>query len=112
VAALIEVNISGDVSKHGFAPADVAGAIATMHDAPGVEVRGLMAMASRVGGLDQARRDFAALRQLRNALRQRFPVGISLAELSMGMSDDFEVAIEEGATIVRIGSALLEGVTV
>jgi len=67
-------------------------------------------MASLKGGLDVARRDFIALRRMRDRLQPLCPPGVSLDELSMGMSGDFEVAIEEGATIVRIGSALFEGV--
>jgi PLP dependent protein len=62
------------------------------------------------GDLDAARRDFAALRQLRDRLRPRFPPEVALDELSMGMSGDFEAAIEEGATMVRVGSALFEGI--
>ena len=69
-----------------------------------------MCMAGLEGGLDVARRDFAALRKLRDRLRHSCPPGHTLDELSMGMSGDFEVAIEEGATIVRVGSALFEGV--
>jgi len=68
-----------------------------------------MCMASLEGGLEAARRDFAALRKLRDRLRPHCPEGVCLDELSMGMSGDFEVAIEEGATMVRIGSALFEG---
>ena len=66
-------------------------------------------MASWGGGPEAARRDFAALCQLRDRLHANCPEGIALDELSMGMSGDFEAAIEEGATIVRIGSALYEG---
>jgi hypothetical protein len=69
-----------------------------------------MCMAGLEGGADAARRDFAALRELRNRLRPRCPAGVTLEELSMGMSGDYEIAIEEGATIVRVGSALFEGV--
>ena len=61
------------------------------------------------GGDDAARRDFAALRQLRDSLQLTCPMGVSLTELSMGMSGDYEIAIEEGATMVRVGSALFEG---
>ena len=61
-----------------------------------VAVRGLMCMAGLEGGLDAARRDFAALRQLRDRLRPNCPPGVTLDELSMGMSGDYEVAIEEG----------------
>jgi hypothetical protein len=66
-------------------------------------------MAALEGGLDTARRNFAALRILRDRLRALCPENIRLDELSMGMSGDYEVAIEEGATIVRVGSALFEG---
>ena len=107
--ALVEVNISGDPTKHGFAPEDVSAVIERAGECPHVEIRGLMGMASRTGGLDAARRNFAALRQLRDQLAQRFGQEMQLAELSMGMSGDFEVAIEEGATCVRVGSALFEG---
>ena len=69
-----------------------------------------MCMASREGDLDQARREFAALGQLRDRLRPLAPPNIVLRKLSMGMSGDFEVAIEEGATMVRIGSAIFEGI--
>jgi hypothetical protein len=68
-----------------------------------------MTMAPLEGGLDAARRTFAALRQLRDSLRPRLPPHLQLDELSMGMSGDFEVAIEEGATLVRVGSALFTG---
>lgn len=106
---LIEVNISGDVSKHGFRPEHVAGALEKIADLRHITVEGLMAMASREGDLDRARREFAALRALRDRLALEAPPNVRLAELSMGMSGDFEVAIEEGATMVRIGSALFEG---
>ena len=67
-------------------------------------------MAGLEGGVDRARRDFAKLRELRDSLLPNLPPAVSLAELSMGMSGDFEAAIEEGATIVRVGSALFEGI--
>ncbi len=107
---LLEVNISGDAAKHGFAPGELPGVVARLDSLPDVPVRGLMGMASAEGGLATARRNFAALRELRDRLRSVCPRGTSLDELSMGMSGDFEVAIEEGATIVRIGSALFEGI--
>jgi uncharacterized pyridoxal phosphate-containing UPF0001 family protein len=74
-----------------------------------VDIRGLMCMASLEGGLEAARRDFAALRKLRDRMLAHCPPEIVFDELSMGMSGDYEIAIEEGATIVRIGSALFEG---
>lgn len=105
---LLEINISGDETKGGFAPHDLEPLGPELTALANIEVRGFMAMASLTGGNERARADFAKLRGLRDQLRAVFPSGISLDELSMGMSDDFEVAIEEGATIVRIGSALFE----
>ncbi len=110
LAALLEVNISGEAAKHGFAPAEIEPLLAELPKLQHVRICGLMAMAALEGGSDRARRDFAALRELRDHLRPLAPAGVSLDELSMGMSDDFEVAIEEGSTIVRVGSALFEGV--
>ncbi len=107
---LLEVNVSGEAAKHGFAPDDVEPCLAELAGLGHVEIRGLMCMASLDGDLDVARREFAALRQLRDRLRGVAPPGIVLDELSMGMSGDFEPAIEEGATIVRVGSALFEGI--
>ena len=110
VPVLLEVNISGEAAKHGFAPSEIEGVLAAVAELRHMEVRGLMGMAGLAGDLEDARRQFAALRALRDRLRPVCPNGITLEELSMGMSDDFEVAIEEGATLVRIGSALFEGV--
>jgi len=107
---LLEVNISAEAAKHGFEPEAVELFLARAARCEHIEVRGLMCMAALEGGLDEARRDFAALRQLRDRLRANCPEGVRLDELSMGMSGDYEVAIEEGATIVRVGSALFEGV--
>jgi PLP dependent protein len=105
---LLEVNISNEPAKTGFAPAEIEPFLANAASYRHVSIRGLMGMSSLEGGLDVARREFAALRQLRNTLRANCPANITLDDLSMGMSGDFHVAIEEGATIVRIGSALFE----
>jgi PLP dependent protein len=107
---LLEVNISGEPAKDGFAPEAVGPFLAELASYKNVAVHGLMCMAGLEGDLDSARREFAALRNLRDRLRPDCPPGVSLDELSMGMSGDYEVAIEEGATIVRIGSALFEGI--
>lgn len=109
VPVLLEVNVSGESAKHGFEPGAVEPVLGGLGSHRHVEVRGLMCMAALEGGLDAARRDFAMLRELRDRLRDKCPDGVSLDELSMGMSADFEVGIEEGATIVRVGSALFEG---
>src|SRR5262245_37104844 len=106
---LLEINISGDSAKHGLAPDEVEALLPKIAELPGHCVLGLMTMASVEGGAAQARRDFAALRKLRDRLSAS-ATNVPLNELSMGMSGDFEVAIEEGATIVRIGSALFEGI--
>ncbi|MEX2174049.1 MAG: YggS family pyridoxal phosphate-dependent enzyme [Pirellulaceae bacterium] len=108
---LLEVNVSGDRTKHGFHPDEIEPLLPRIAALPSLFVLGLMTMASREGDLDRARREFAELRTLRDRLAVNCPKQILLNELSMGMSGDYEVAIEEGATIVRIGSALFEGVT-
>jgi pyridoxal phosphate enzyme (YggS family) len=107
---LLEVNTSGEATKHGLSPDQAEALVPNLGDYPHVEVRGLMTIAAREGGPDVTRRNFAALRQLCARLRDQCPKGIDLRELSMGMSGDFEVAIAEGATIVRVGSTLFEGV--
>jgi PLP dependent protein len=110
VETLLEVNISGDQSKQGFELEMLATALPAIALLRGIKVRGLMAMAALEGGNDRARRDFAKLRWLRDMLERNRPPRIELTELSMGMSGDFVEAIEEGATIVRVGSALFEGI--
>ena len=101
IRVLLEVNTSGEAAKQGLAPDAVEPLLAAGSRFPHVEICGLMTMAALEGGLDVAARNFAALRELAD----RFAVA---RELSMGMSGDFEVAIREGATIVRVGSALWE----
>lgn len=105
---LLEVNASGETAKGGFAADDLEPLLPRLAELQRLEIRGLMCMAALEGGLDVARRNFADLRLLRDRLRENHPENIRLDELSMGMSGDYEVAIEEGATIVRVGSALFE----
>jgi len=101
---LLEVNISGEPQKHGQAP-DRAPALAEAVAAlPGLDLRGFMGMARYGAPADELRRSFAALR--RCAERARAACGLPLPELSMGMSGDFEEAVREGATLVRIGGAV------
>ncbi len=107
---LLEVNVSGEEAKGGFTPQEAEQVIAELPGYRHLRVCGLMCMAALEGGLAAARRDFAALRALRDRLRGLAPPQIVLDTLSMGMSGDFPVAIEEGATIVRVGSALFEGI--
>ncbi len=101
---LLEVNISGERSKHGF-PADVLPReMEQILALPNLDIRGLMTMAPYDEEAEAARPVFAGLRELRDRLKETS--GLALPELSMGMSGDFQTAIEEGATMVRIGSAL------
>jgi pyridoxal phosphate enzyme (YggS family) len=106
---LLEVNTSGDETKHGFTPEELPGLGETIAGFGQVQVVGLMCMAAESRDLNEARRNFASLRLLRDRLQRDWPHGKSLTELSMGMSGDYAVAIEEGATIVRVGSSLYEG---
>ena len=110
VPVMVEVNISGDPTKHGFAPDDLEPLLQELPNCQNLVVRGLMTMAALAGGEDGTRADFARLRDLRDRLIPHLPMGTNLDELSMGMSRDFELAIAEGATIVRVGSALFEGI--
>jgi pyridoxal phosphate enzyme (YggS family) len=109
-AVLLEANISGDITKTGMPPQELEPLLVKAAEFAHVKICGLMGMASLAGGVSAAARDFAHLRELRDRLAATCPPGVSLTELSMGMSGDFEVAIEHGATIVRIGSALFEGI--
>lgn len=110
VRLLLEVNCSGDVAKHGFAAEEVRRLLPTLPDYTRVAVAGLMTMAALDGNDAVAHANFAALRTLRDELASNAPPGVDLRELSMGMSGDFATAIAEGATIVRIGSSLFEGI--
>jgi pyridoxal phosphate enzyme (YggS family) len=106
VRVLLEVNTSGESAKHGLAANDVEPLLAAADQFPRIAICGLMTMAALEGGPEIAAQNFAALRELRDRLRPRAPNRVRLDELSMGMSGDFEAAIREGATIVRVGSAL------
>jgi pyridoxal phosphate enzyme (YggS family) len=108
INVLLEVNTSGESAKNGLALTDVEPLLAVASDYPHVAIRGLMTMAALEGGLGVAARNFARLRELRDELKLNAPDCVQLSELSMGMSADYEVAVREGATIVRIGSALWE----
>jgi pyridoxal phosphate enzyme (YggS family) len=109
--ALVEVNLSGDPGRTGANESEAEAIVTAAAALPRMRIRGLMGMAS-VPDDDQtaARREFARLREFRDRLAGRAPGGTELVELSMGMSGDYEAAILEGATLVRIGSALFEGV--
>lgn len=102
---LLEVNVSGEASKDGFTAAELPAALESIAALPHLRIAGLMTMAPIVEQAEFARPIFRELRRLRDEMAGRFP-DVRLEHLSMGMTDDFEVAIEEGATIVRIGRAL------
>ncbi|HBT94631.1 MAG TPA: YggS family pyridoxal phosphate-dependent enzyme [Coriobacteriia bacterium] len=106
-SVLLEVNMSGEASKDGFAAGDLDAALEAACALGGVRVEGLMTMAARENPT-AARKSFAGLRELRDRYRNMYKSAknIRLIELSMGMSDDYGIAIEEGATIVRIGRSI------
>lgn len=97
-AILLEVNVSGESSKFGLKPEDLESTLKAVNQLPRLEVRGLMTVAPYAKEVEEARPYFRRLREWRD--------GLGLRDLSMGMSHDFEVAIEEGATLVRIGTAI------
>jgi PLP dependent protein len=115
IPVLLECNVSGEVSKYGYRAdgwdrdPDVRRAlsaeVAAVADLPGLRIEGLMTVAPVVDEAESVRAVFASLRGLRDALRDEFP-SLAWHHLSMGMTDDFEVAIAEGATLVRIGRAI------
>jgi PLP dependent protein len=105
---LLEVNTSGESAKHGLSPDSLAPLLAKAEQWPRVEICGLMTMAALEGGATVAAKNFATLRRLQEELTAEAPPTVHLTELSMGMSGDFEIAIAEGSTIVRVGSALWE----
>ncbi|MFO0845487.1 MAG: YggS family pyridoxal phosphate-dependent enzyme [Gemmataceae bacterium] len=106
---LLEVNCSGEASKGGFSPAEVTALHEALQRLRQTRVAGLMTMAALEDDPERCRPTFRSLRALRDDLQQRVGGRHQLSELSMGMSNDFEVAVEEGATLVRIGTALFEG---
>ena len=105
---LLEVNVAGEASKSGLAPDEVIGVARAVAALPHLHPEGLMTVAPLVDDPEGVRPVFQRLRALRETLRAEIPLGAEggWPELSMGMTDDFEVAIEEGATLVRIGRAI------
>ncbi|MDZ4658820.1 MAG: YggS family pyridoxal phosphate-dependent enzyme [Bythopirellula sp.] len=103
---LLEVNCSGDAAKHGLSAEELRRILPEFPRLEHVTVCGLMTMAALEGGETVAATNFASLRELRDAVQPECPPGVTLSELSMGMSHDFEAAIREGATLVRVGSLL------
>jgi len=106
---LLEVNVSGESSKDGFDPVELLAVWPQLQTCEALEISGLMTMAPQTDQVESARPVFRRLRELRDQLRDAAGGKVLLPELSMGMSNDFEIGIEEGATIIRIGSSLFAG---
>jgi hypothetical protein len=106
IPVLIEVNVFGEEGKFGLHSSDPEAQIAAIGSVQGIEVQGLMTMAPWYDEPELTRPGFAALRSLGEKLRDRSVPGFTFRHLSMGMTNDYEVAVEEGATLVRIGSAI------
>jgi pyridoxal phosphate enzyme (YggS family) len=103
---LLEVNIGGEASKSGFLPQALVGEVEKLARLTHMPVRGLMTVPPPTATPEEARPFYQALRDLRDRLVRKGIEGLDFAELSMGMTADFEVAIEEGATLVRVGTAI------
>ena len=106
IDVLLEVNVSSEATKQGLLAGQVERELQALAQLSSVRVCGLMCLSGLASDRSQKHREFAGLRELRDRVRQVAPQGRQLQELSMGMSDDFELAIAEGATIVRLGSIL------
>ena len=102
----VQVNTSDEDSKYGVSPHEAAGFLRALQPFSALRVRGLMTLALFSAEQEQVRACFVRLRELRDHLRDGAPHGIGLDHLSMGMSGDYEIAIEEGATVVRVGQAI------
>lgn len=111
VPILIEVNVSGEKSKFGVAVGATSYLIEHINTLSGIRLAGLMTMAPLDENPENARPYFARLRELLDDLRAERLAGPDFRQLSMGMSNDFEIAIEEGATLIRLGHILFEGLT-
>lgn len=103
---LVQVNTSGEASKFGLPPEAVAGFVRELPAFSSLHVRGLMTLALLSAEPARVRPCFALLRELRGRLRQVAPAAVTMNELSMGTSGDYDLAVEEGATIVRVGQAI------
>lgn len=101
---LLEVNVAGESTKYGFSPKQLLSSFMAMNSLPRIEIHGLMMIAPFAPEPEKVRPFFRRLRELKEECERM--LGAGLAHLSMGMSGDFEVAIEEGATLIRIGTAL------
>lgn len=108
IPVLLQVNIAGEVQKAGCSPEDVDSLVEQLRQSQNLDLLGLMTIAPLVDDPEAARPVFRGLRELRDRLRERYPE-LTLPVLSMGMSNDYPIAIEEGATHVRVGRAIFGG---
>lgn len=102
----VQINTSAEASKYGLAPEDALAFLRELSAFYALRVKGLMTLALFSADQMEVRKCFVRLRELRDRLRQEAPAGMLLDELSMGMSGDYEIAVEEGATVVRVGQAI------
>ena len=107
IKVFVQVNISGENTKTGIDPKEVIGFIKEVSNYPSIEVIGLMTMAPYEANHEEIRAVFRSLRVLKDQINEQQITNKPLKELSMGMSNDFEIAIEEGATFIRLGSVLV-----
>jgi pyridoxal phosphate enzyme (YggS family) len=103
---LVEVNTSGEETKYGLEPGETLDAIREMADLKGIRITGLMTIGAFLDDPEDVRPCFRSLRDIRDAIEEEVIPGVAMDHLSMGMTNDYEVAIEEGATIVRVGRAI------
>lgn len=108
VSVLIQVNVAGEATKHGLAPVELLDFCREIKELPGLCLRGLMTMAPLVPRAEEVRPVFFRLRELFQKAGKELALGENWRHLSMGMTNDYEVAVEEGATIVRIGTAIFQ----
>jgi len=106
IAVLLQVNISGEDAKSGVTPGGTVELARHVQDQPGLDLRGLMTIGSFGVGRDVTRSEFARMYEMFEGLKEDPVIGENMSELSMGMSGDYDIAIEEGATLVRVGTAL------
>lgn len=106
IDCLVQVNVSGEETKQGVSPEQALELVAKMAEIPGIRIRGLMTMAPFTDDMRIVRPVFSGLRALAEEIEKAQIPGVTMEHLSMGMSNDYEAAIEEGATMVRVGSAI------
>src|SRR5690554_4133726 len=108
IPVLIQVNVAGETAKHGLDPKELFDFYREVKDLPGLGLQGLMTMAPLIPKAEEVRPVFSRLRELHREIALRFKPGRDWHHLSMGMSNDYEAAVEEGATMIRVGSALFQ----